>query len=169
MLVALLAGFGLGLVASWARDRLSEHEPERIVLGPVVEVTEATTGLRFRARVDSGAALSSIHCPASAITIEDAADDPADNVGKIARIELVGDDGSTGIVEARIQGYPGVRHPGLRENRYEIRLTIRVAGVQRETVVLLNDRSMMRYNFLIGRELLADGFVVDVNDNPDEP
>jgi hypothetical protein len=48
-----------------------------------------------------------------------------------------------------------------------MRLT--VAGVQREVLVSLNDRSRMSYSMLLGRNFLEGKFVVDVTGADDGP
>ena len=59
-------------------------EPTFRRIGPVTTITEVSTGLPFPARVDTGATTCSIHY--EAIEIEDAAENPEDNVGKRIRI-----------------------------------------------------------------------------------
>jgi hypothetical protein len=44
-----------------------------------------------------------------------------------------------------------------------------VAGVQREVLVSLNDRSRMSYSMLLGRNFLEGKFVVDVTGADDGP
>lgn len=52
---------------------------------------------------------------------------------------------------------------GTRQTRYVVRLTIRLASVEKRTLVTLSDRSTMNYSVLLGRRFLKDNFLVDVS------
>ena len=160
LLVGLVAGVIVGYLAA---------TPRLPTLGATAPVTELTTGVSFLGRIDTGAEITSIHCPAEAIEIADAEEDPRDNVGKVATLRLVGPDGEVGTVTARIEGLLRVRNADHAEDRYQIRLRLGVAGVERETLVTLNDRSAMRLRALLGRDFLRGVFVVDVDRDNDEP
>lgn len=162
LLIGLLVGYGVG----------SSVKPRKLPLasiGAIAEVTEATTGLPFLARVDTGAASTSIHCPPDAVHIEDASPEASENVGKTAVLTLTGSDGRQAQVTARIDGHVGVRTADHTENRYLVRMRFKASGVERDAQVTLNDRTAVRYKLLIGRDFLRDAFVVNVADDNDEP
>jgi hypothetical protein len=49
-----------------------------------------------------------------------------------------------------------------------VRLTLSCQGIEKDTLVSLNDRSEMQYPLLLGRDFLSDDFAADVSrDNPD--
>lgn len=50
-----------------------------------------------------------------------------------------------------------------REKRYLVRLTLSAMGVRKTILVNLRDRSQLRYKLLLGRNWLADDFLVDVD------
>ena len=141
---------------------------QKKILGATVEVVESQSGLKFTARVDTGAAINSLHC--HEIVIESDADQPEHNSGKNARILLKDSSGNQQWIEATIVGYAGVRNASGTRGRYRVRLILTCSGVTKETLVSLNDRSGLKYPLLLGRDFLKDDFIVDVNrDNPDYP
>lgn len=142
--------------------------PRKTVLGATVDVKELNSGFTLKARVDTGAAFSSLHC--KDIVIHDPADEPEQNADKNVRFQLIGSDGKTHWIESKILGYGGVRNASGLSARYRVRLVFLCSGVEKEAVVTLNDRSEMKYPLLLGRDFLEDDFVVDVSrDNPDFP
>lgn len=52
---------------------------------------------------------------------------------------------------------------GTLQNRYVVRLRIKLGTVIKETDVTLTDRSTMNYSVLLGRRFLSDHFLIDVS------
>lgn len=142
--------------------------PRKVTLGATADVTEPISGTVLKARVDTGAAVSSLHC--LQIEVEDPADDPAENSDKQVRFLLESADGQSHWLTAKILGYSGIRNASGTDLRYRVRMRLICHGIEKETIVSLNDRSEMKYPLLLGRDFLQDDFVVDVSrDNPDFP
>lgn len=133
------------------------------VIGPTARITEVSSGVEFTARVDTGAAVSSLHCGPEDVVIEDESPDPTQNVEKPVRLRLMNRDGHEAWVEARIDDYVEVRSANGAEHRYRVRLPLRCGPVERHAIVNLKDRSRMTYKMLLGRDFLAGNFVVDVS------
>lgn len=133
------------------------------VIGPTARITEASTGLELLARVDTGAATTSLHVTDSDLVIPEAADDPLANLGKQVRIRVENRDGRSSWVETRLVDYVEVRSANGAEHRYRVRLPLRYGAVSKETLVNLNDRSAMSYRVLLGRDFLEGDFLVDVS------
>lgn len=133
-----------------------------LTIGPTATITEASTGLAFKARVDTGAAVTSLHCPPEDVVIEDASADPVENIGKPVRLRVSNRHGQDAWIETKICDYVEVRNAEAAEHRYRVRLPLRCRGVEREALVNLNDRSRMTFRMLLGRDFLAGKFVVDV-------
>lgn len=131
-------------------------------IGPTATITETTSGVAYTARVDTGAAVSSLHCLPTDVLIEDASADPVDNIGKRVELRIENRLGEEAWVETRICDYVEVRNAESAEHRYRVRLPLRCQGVEREAIVNLNDRSRMTFRMLLGRDFLAGNFVVDV-------
>lgn len=137
-----------------------EH-PSRRMIGATATVTEASSGLPFRARVDTGATTCSIHY--EALEIRDPAPEPQANIGKPVRILIKNKRGQSTWVEARIAGYSRIRNADWEEDRYKVRIGLRWRDFEKKVLVTLNDRGHMTYPVLIGRNFLRDDFLVNVN------
>jgi hypothetical protein len=130
-------------------------------IGPVTTVTEVSTGLPFRARVDTGATTCSIHY--EAIEIEDAAESPEENVGKPVRILVRNPDGKSRWIDTKIADHVVVRTSTDDDERYKVQLKLRWENVEKKVLVTLSDREKMKYPVLLGRNFLRGDFLVDVN------
>lgn len=138
----------------------------KTIIGATVDVTELQSGLVFKARVDTGASISSLHC--RELVIDDEADEPAENSNKKVRFLVEDSQGEKKWLESTTLGYSGVRNSSGVSNRYRVRLRLSCRGTEKDAIVSLNDRSEMVYPLLLGRDFLEDDFVVDVSlDNPD--
>ncbi|QDT67696.1 hypothetical protein MalM25_05980 [Planctomycetes bacterium MalM25] len=133
------------------------------MIGPTAEVTEANSGVAFTARVDTGAAVTSIHCTPDDVVIQDPSEDPWGNVGKAIRLRIANRGGQSSWVETRLIDYVEVRSANGAEHRYRVRLPLRYGDVQKQTIVNLNDRSQMTFRMLLGRDFLEGDFLVDVS------
>lgn len=140
--------------------------PRPIVIGPVATITEVTSGAALTARVDTGAAVSSLHCSPEDCVIEDPAPDPRGNVGKPVRLRVETRGGQKTWIRTEITDYVEVRNAEAAEHRYRVRLPLKYGPVNKEAIVNLNDRSRMQYRMLLGRDFLAGHFVVDVSRAP---
>lgn len=140
----------------------------KTVIGATIDVLEPNSGFVLKARVDTGASISSLHC--TEIEIENASDNPAENSGKNVRFLIEDPNGKQHWLESTILGYSGIRSAVGTSDRYRVRMKLTCSSITKETLVSLNDRSEMKYQLLLGRDFLEDDFVVDVSrDNPDFP
>lgn len=132
------------------------------VIGETAVITEMNSGVAFTARVDTGAAVSSIHVEPEDIVIDNPASKPLDNVAKPVRLRLDNGSGEKAWVETRIDDYVEVRSANGSEHRYQVSLQLQCGDVRKVAAVNLNDRSDMTFKLLLGRDFLRDDFVVDV-------
>jgi hypothetical protein len=131
----------------------------RNVLAPTEEVTIAEAGLAFRARLDSGAVVSSIN--ATDIEVIDGEGEPSPrDVGRMIRFVLVNDAGERRPLTARIAQVRGIRTADCREVRYHVYLTVVFRGRAYRVLTNLNDRSGAGEMLLLGRNWLRNGFAV---------
>jgi len=146
-LVGTLVGYG------WAQhDRLSALE--------TVLIDEA--GVRFFARLDTGATVSSIN--ARDIEVIGGSGTPArSDAGKRVRFTLENSAGQNARVETTIDQVRGIQSSDCRELRYHVYLTVVHAGESYRLLMNLNDRSRSKDKLLLGRNWLRHGFVVDVS------
>lgn len=165
-LLASVAGAGEEVSAPSVSDPVSQAEALLaqipLVIGPIARVVEAHSGLPLLARVDTGAAVTSLHCTEKDFVIDEASDDPFENLGKAVRLRVENLAGESEWIQTEVLDYVEVRSANGAEHRYRVRLPLQCGPVQKETIVNLNDRSQMSFRLLLGRDFLAGNFVVDV-------
>ena len=152
ILVLLIAGESIYLFL----DRITK----KATIGSTAEVTELDSGITFLARVDTGAAFSSLHF--EELSIEEESIEAHDNIGKQIKVLLKNKRGHQEWIRTRIIDYNTIYNAEGKEQRYFVRLNLLCQGVTLEALFTLNDRSAMGYPMLIGREFLRNGYVVDV-------
>jgi hypothetical protein len=135
---------------------------DKPTLGPAAEVLLLPWGIRVQARVDTGAATSSLDARVISITGRKGA--------QTVRFKLMGDAGAT-VVELPVADVHRVRtsDAGRAERRPTVELEMCVAGRRFVAEVNLNDRSRMEYRMLLGRNALEGRFVVDVEQTAATP
>jgi hypothetical protein len=163
-LCVLLAG------SSSAGGQSNDEPPAKRVIGATAMVTEVSTGIRFEARVDTGAESCSLHVEKFEIKKESST--PTKNRGKSIRFLVKNQKGKGEWIETTIADVVLVKSSTLPsgdlERRYKVRLSLRLDGRRKEVLVTLTDRTDMEYPLLIGRNFLRGDFVVDVDkDNPE--
>lgn len=154
----LLAVAVLGFLAGHAWSR-------RDRLAPVETVLIAEAGLRFQARLDTGAVVSSVN----ALDIEvvgGGAQPSRRDAGKQIRFVLVNEHGERRPVSARIAEVRGIRTADCRELRYHVHLTVVFRGRAHRVLTNLNDRSAAADKLLLGRNWLRHGYTVAPDGSP---
>ena len=121
---------------------------EKITIGLVEEVILLPWGVKIPARIDTGAAVSSLDV--RELTVK----------GKIAEFKLPPKYGNSRI-SVRIVAWQKFRSAESRERRPVVEIDLCVGPKQMRARVNLNDRSQVQYPFLIGRNILKENFVVD--------
>ena len=134
-------------------------------IGATAQLQEVSTGIAFKARVDTGAKSRSLHI--EEIHFDNPSKNMRKNIGKMARFRIRDTDGKEHWIEEKIFCTVQVKTSGKKERRYKVWLTLRHDGFEKRVKVTLNDRSQMEFPLLIGRNFLCDDFVVDVSINGD--
>jgi hypothetical protein len=123
-------------------------ESPKIMVGAVENVVLSPWGISFRARIDTGADLSSLDAR-DIVVRDDVADFRLGRRFGGRRLRMP-------VVEWRqIQTATGT------EKRPVVEVSICLGSKLLRTPVTLKDRSAMRYSFLVGRSALSGGFLVD--------
>ncbi len=137
-------------IEGWTAER------DKLIIGAEEEVLILPWEIRLRARVDTGAATSSLDARNIRVRRRSGK--------RSVRFTLVSDDGSRVALDLPLSGYHRVASAdsGI-ERRPVVRIAICVAGLRGETEVSLNDRSSMQYRMLLGRNALEGRFLVDVS------
>jgi len=126
----------------------SVNAGEKIPIGTVEDVILLPWGIRMPARIDTGAARSSLD--ARELMIKD----------DIAEFKLPKKYGGRKL-QLPIIGWVQTRSAEAREQRPVVEITFCVGPKRIRAEVNLNDRSMVRYPLIIGRDVLKENFVVD--------
>ncbi len=135
------------------------------IIGATAGITELNSGIAIKARVDTGARMTSLHCGDGDLEIIDASLTAEENIGKSARLRVANDAGEAIWIDTYIDSYTEVRNSEHAELRYCVVLPLSYHGYEQPTLVSLNDRSTMSQRMLLGRNFLSGNFVVDVTLN----
>jgi hypothetical protein len=162
---AVLAALCVTMFALPAASGQTVPEKKKHIIGATAVLTEASSGLPFAARIDTGAASCSLHV--EKMEIEDEAKKPLDNIGQSVRFQIKNEQGKSAWVESTIAGVVRVRSSALKDGvfdrRYKVRLTLQWGDFSKEVLVTLNDRTDMKFPLLVGRNFLRHDFLVDVD------
>lgn len=132
---------------------------ERQILAPQQIVTIVDQGLQFRARLDTGAVVSSIN--AHDIKVIGGGDKPSRSaVGKMISFVLINESGERREMLLEIAQVRGIRMADCREVRYHVNPKIGHRGRTYTVLTNLNDRSRAGDKFLLSRNWLHNGFAV---------
>jgi hypothetical protein len=124
------------------------HAGEKIVVGEVEDVILLPWGIKLPARIDTGAALSSLD--ARDLKVEDG----------FAMFKLGKQYGGMQL-RFPIIDWLDIRSAETSEQRPIVEVELCIGSKRVCTRVNLNDRSKVRYPLLIGRNTLRENFVVD--------
>jgi len=128
---------------------------DKVVIGRVEWVTVSSQNIRMRARVDSGAASSSIH--AHNITEKDVD-------GKTyVQFETIDEKNKTYLLFKEVVKKIKIRSASGLESRYVVPMKVILGAKEHKINVNLIDRDHMTYKFLIGRNLLMGKYIIDVS------
>jgi hypothetical protein len=122
---------------------------EKVIIGAVEDVILLPWGVKLPARVDTGAAKSSL----------DAQELKVQN--DMVEFKLPQKYGGLKLRLPIIE-WKHIRSPEARERRPIVELEICLGSKRIRTKVNLTDRSMVKYPLILGRNFLKDNFIVDV-------
>lgn len=151
-----------------------KNQKEKCIIGSTATLLEKQSGLKFKARIDTGAKSCSLHVEKIEIqdqsTKEDIAERMTENIGKVITFVVKNGDGKTHILKRKIASYVIIKTSDKAEGkrRYKVPLTFLWKNMEKEVLVTLNNRKHMEYPLLIGRNFLRGDFLVDVEMNSDD-
>lgn len=134
---------------------------EQKIIGETAWIKAGGVPFPYRARIDTGARVTSIH--ATKVSITDNSKEPEKNIGRKITFTTANRDGKSQQLTRRIKRISTVRNSQGTERRYIIELTLSWKNVTKTVEVNLRDRSRMTYKLLIGRNWLSGDFLVDVD------
>jgi len=125
---------------------------ERITVGAVEEVVLLPWKIKLPARIDTGANCSSLDARDIRIT------------GGMIEFRLPEKYGGT-LLRLPVKGRRNIRSAGSRMKRALVEIEICIGTKRILTAVNLTERPKMEYPLLIGRNVLANDFIVDVSES----
>ena len=151
------------LLQFWVVGTVSAGSPcvDKRIIGQECWVHIEELDLDFLARVDTGATSTSIH--ATDFMIIDGSDDHRENIGKTINFLTISTTGEYKRMEAEIAKVQTVISAQGKEKRYMVWLTLTANGISKKILANLRNRSGMKYKLLMGRDWLAQDFLVDVD------
>lgn len=143
-----------------ATSRKITKSDDKAILGQTEWVYVSTAKSNYRARIDTGAATSSINASAIERFERDGK--------KWVRFSLSHDKGEEPqILEAKIERIVRIAQSTNieeeTERRFVVKLHVRIGDISQQTEFTLSDRSHMEYPVLIGRTFMRDVILVDVS------
>jgi len=135
---------------------LKEKVYKKTVIGRVEWISIVDPLVHYRARVDTGAQTNSIH----AEDIKEVKKDGKDYV----EFTTYGEDGAKRRFLKEVVKKSRVKSTsGASAARYVVQLELNFGGKTIKSNVNLNNRKVLRHNFLIGRNLLLGEYIIDVS------
>jgi hypothetical protein len=144
-----------GLAIGWLRVPGAADQSKRLI-GQTARVGIEDASLDFIARVDTGAASTSVH--AESVRVQ----------GDMVDFVLVNHDGSRVPMRMPVARTGTVRNSEGGKKRVFVEMTLSHEGQSKRVLVNLNDRSGLTYRLLLGRNWLKDDYMVDVSQQLDE-
>jgi len=123
---------------------------EKLTIGEVEHVVLLPWSVKIPARVDTGAATSSLD--ARELKVKD-------NVAEFKLPPRYGDL----LIRLPVVGWKEIRSSEARDRRPVVELDICLGPRRMHIQVNLNDRSGVKYPLILGRNVLKENFVVDCN------
>ncbi|MBV7314382.1 RimK/LysX family protein [Shewanella sp. NIFS-20-20] len=135
------------------------------VLGPAEIFEVGDSAKEFLARIDTGAANSSLH--AVDLEVEGGASKiKKHDIGKTIRFNTENHRGEHSTSSGKIVDVSTVKNAQGIESRYMVELALGFDGDVRQVKVNLRDRTHMDYKLLIGRNWVKGHYLVDVEEKP---
>ena len=149
----------ISLLSRKVRKKQSKARGEALsktIIGRVEWISTTNPKVAFRARVDTGAQTCSMH--AESIVEKEK------NGKNYVEFATVDDDGNKYVFLKEIVKETKVKSTsGKSEKRFVVKMSLSFGGKEIIANVNLNDRSSLKHNFLIGRNLLMGDYIVDVS------
>lgn len=149
----------ISLLSKRVRRKQSKAKGEALnktIIGRVEWINTTNPKVSFRARVDTGAQTCSMH--AESIVEKEM------NGKQYVEFTTTDDDGNKYVFLKEVIKETKVKSTsGKSEKRYVVKMSLSFGGKEVIVNVNLNDRSSLKHNFLIGRNLLMGEYIVDVS------
>lgn len=137
---------------------------EKSIVGDIELIKIEELNLDFIARIDTGAAMTSIHAKdVKIIGVEKEKKDIRKHLGERVSFTAINEKGEEVTHEAEVVKVIKIRNAIGVERRFIINLTLNWNGEKKTVKVNLRDRDDLDYKLLIGRNWLFGDYIVDIN------
>jgi hypothetical protein len=137
-------------------SKVKSDSEKLTIFGEAEYITIKPDNIRLKARIDTGATTSSIHATQIKIFERDGK--------KWVRFNLVRSNGQkVAMSKPVVRTIEVKRHGETEQSRPVVRLDVVMGKIQKNTQFSLTDRSQFKFPVLIGRSLLKNVAIVDVN------
>lgn len=132
---------------------MTVHETDKVSIGWREWVELPDWGLTLKAKIDTGAKSSSLdvenirHLPGNQVRFD---------IHQRRKTDLVRTVDAEILRETRVRSSNGVQ-----QERIVVKTTLSLAGVKKDILVTLTSRRKMLHRMLLGREALANDFLID--------
>jgi len=133
---------------------VSHYAHSKEIAGWVEKVTIHPGNLQLKAKIDSGAKTSSLHCECQQLLDKDGE--------RWVSFVVTNYDGDQVHIERKVERTVKIkRHFDETQERVVVKLGVCLADIYKEIEVNIIDRSGLNYQMLIGRNFLAGDFLID--------
>ncbi|MDD9194363.1 RimK/LysX family protein [Aliivibrio sp. S3MY1] len=144
----------------------AESCSNKTIVGQIETIHVKELGSNYEARIDTGAATTSIHATnIEIIGKNDESEDMRDHLGDTVKFTTYNEVGEASEHTGRIIKVSKIRNAQGVERRYAVQMHLEFDGKDKKIAVNLRDRSKLDYKLLIGRNWLAGDYLVDVEKN----
>lgn len=160
----LLLSFSLLLLSfsSFAHEECSNKE----IVGQIETIHIKELDSNYKARIDTGAATTSIHATdIKILNKEGESKKMRDHLGDTIEFTTYNEKNEASKHTGRIIRVSKIRNAQGVERRYAVRMHLEFNGKEKKVAVNLRDRSKLDYKLLIGRNWLEGDYLVDVERN----
>ncbi|GLR73760.1 ATP-dependent zinc protease family protein [Aliivibrio sifiae] len=138
----------------------------KTIVGQIETIHIKELNSNYQARIDTGAATTSIHATNIKIVgTDEESDNMRDHLGDTIKFTTYNENGDASEHTGRIIRVSKIRNAQGVERRYAVRMHLEFDGKEKKIAVNLRDRSKLDYKLLIGRNWLEGDYLVDVEKN----
>ncbi|MBC7006584.1 ATP-dependent zinc protease [Photobacterium sp. BZF1] len=141
----------------------SKSDDSKSIVGQVETIKVYDLEMDYLARIDTGAATTSIHAKdIKVIGDESDSDNMRDHLGHTVEFTSINEKGEEATYKGKIVKVSKIRNAQGVERRYAVKMDLGWNGEHKTVAVNLRDRSKLEYKLLIGRNWLEGDYLVDV-------
>ncbi|MGF1723636.1 ATP-dependent zinc protease family protein [Photobacterium nomapromontoriensis] len=146
----------------------SKCDGGKSIVGQVETIKVYELNMDYLARIDTGAATTSINAKDIKVIGDDSdSDNMRDHLGHMVEFTTVNGKGKEAKYKGRIVKVSKIRNAQGVERRYAVKMDLGWNGEHKTVNVNLRDRSKLEYKLLIGRNWLSNDYLVDVDKTDD--